>query len=89
MPVLKVKKDGVWKDISSGGSNIELDNTMTIEGMAADAKAVGDALQKYALKNELGEFLPKVTTANDGQFLRVLGGVWTVSSIANAEEASF
>lgn len=47
MPVLKVKQDGVWKEIITGassGSNIELDQTLTIEGMAADAKAVGDAI---------------------------------------------
>lgn len=82
----------LWVDMDSiggAGGSVELDGSLTKEGMAADAKAVGDTLQKYALKNELGEFLPKVTTANNGQFLRVLNGVWTVSSIANAEEASF
>ena len=29
---------------SGGGSNIELDKTLTVEGKAADAKAVGDAI---------------------------------------------
>lgn len=48
MPVLKIKQNGVWKEIAGGGSvaggSVELDTTLTQEGMAADAKAVGDAL---------------------------------------------
>lgn len=43
MPVLKVKKDGVWEEIS-GSSFIELDTGLSQEGKAADAKAVGDAI---------------------------------------------
>ena len=51
MPVLKVKQDGVWKEIITGasfGSNIELDQTLAVEGMAADAKAVGDAIVRLS-----------------------------------------
>lgn len=33
--------------------------------------------------------LPSVTTANNGQFLRVVNGVWTAVTIPNAEEATF
>ena len=33
--------------------------------------------------------IPEVTEDNEGDFLRVVNGVWAVSSIANAEEASF
>lgn len=33
--------------------------------------------------------LPSVTTANNGAFLRVVNGTWAVSTMANAEEASF
>lgn len=43
MPVLKVKKNGIWEEVS-GSATVELDNTLTEEGKAADAKAVGDAL---------------------------------------------
>ena len=36
-----------------------------------------------------GAGVPTVTTANDGQFLRVVNGAWAASTIPNAEEASF
>ena len=44
MPVLKVKKDGVWEYVGDYSTDIELDTSLTKKGMAADAKAVGDAL---------------------------------------------
>lgn len=44
MPVLKIKKeDGTW-EVVTGSSNVEIDPSLEIEGMAADAKAVGDAI---------------------------------------------
>lgn len=33
--------------------------------------------------------IPAVTTANNGQFLRVVNGAWAASTVPNAEEASF
>lgn len=35
------------------------------------------------------EGVPTVTTANNGQFLRVVNGAWATSTVPNAEEASF
>ena len=35
------------------------------------------------------EGVPSVTTANNGQFLRVVNGAWATSTVPNAEEASF
>ena len=35
------------------------------------------------------EGVPTVTTANNGQFLRVVNGAWAASTVPNAEEASF
>ena len=35
------------------------------------------------------EGVPTVTTANNGQFLRVVNGSWAASTVPNAEEASF
>ena len=36
-----------------------------------------------------GAGVPAVTTANNGQFLRVVNGAWAASTVPNAEEASF
>lgn len=36
-----------------------------------------------------GSGLPAVTTDNNGQFLRVVDGVWAAATVPNAEEASF
>lgn len=52
MPVLKVKKNGIWEEVS-GGSSVEIDASLSIEGAAADAKAVGDAL---AGKQPVGDY---------------------------------
>ena len=35
------------------------------------------------------EGVPTVTTANNGQFLRVVNGTWAAATVPNAEEASF
>ena len=35
------------------------------------------------------EGVPTITTANNGQFLRVVNGAWAASTVPNAEEASF
>lgn len=40
-------------------------------------------------KGDTGAGVPAVTTANNGQFLRVVNGVWAASTVPNAEEASF
>lgn len=40
-------------------------------------------------KGDPGAGVPTVTTANNGQFLRVVNGAWAASTVPNAEEASF
>lgn len=57
MAVLKIKKeDDTWEVVSGGaGSDLELDSSLTVEGAAADAKAVGDkinTLETIACVNE-------------------------------------
>ena len=52
MPVLKILKNGVWEEVS-GGSSVEIDASLSVEGQAADAKAVGDAL---AGKQPVGDY---------------------------------
>lgn len=49
MPVLKIKNNGVWENISGASSQKNItDTTLTQEGVAADAKAVGEALDGKA-----------------------------------------
>lgn len=49
MPVLKVKHNGEWINVggggTGGGSNVNIDPTLTQSGSAADAKASGDAIR--------------------------------------------
>lgn len=40
-------------------------------------------------KGDPGAGVPTVTTANNGQFLRVVNGAWAASTVPRAEEASF
>ena len=53
----------------------------------------GSRMEAYlmALITKMGEggSVPTVTTANNGQFLRVVDGAWAASTVPNAEEASF
>lgn len=45
--VIKVKRNGQWVEVVSSGSSggtVEIDATLTQQGKAADAKAVGDAI---------------------------------------------
>ena len=65
MPVLKYKLNGEWITLSGGpgaggGSNVEIDPSLTVEGAAADAKAAGDAI--IGLGEALGEALGNVVT---------------------------
>ena len=51
----------------------------------------GSRMEAYlmALITKMGEGVPSVTTANNGQFLRVVNGAWAAATVPNAEEASF
>jgi hypothetical protein len=57
------------------GSNVEIDDTLTQEGKAADAKAVGEA---FAAMNA-------ITATDDGTGIITLG----VSPLSSAEEVEF
>ena len=50
---------------------------------------IGGTSQADAIELGTGSGLPDITAADNGSFLRVVNGEWTVSSIASAEEASF
>lgn len=80
----------------------EIDESLTKSGLAADSKAVGDAIEllnslvgetsvsvqiENALANVNG--VPSSTTNDNGKFLRVVNGAAAWATIPNAEEASF
>lgn len=52
MPVLKVYKNGVWEDV---GIKLPIDKTLTLSNVAADAKAVGDALAEKLDKSAMSD----------------------------------
>ena len=70
MAILKYKINGQWVELggtSSGGSSVEVDPSLSVEGMAADAKATGDAIIA------LGEIVGGVVT--NQQLEEILGPV--------------
>lgn len=65
------------------GASIALDTTLTQEGMAADAKAVGDTINSI-------QKVPTPTTEDSGKFLRVdASGAYALKTITTAEGVSF
>ena len=65
------------------GASIALDTTLTQEGMAADAKAVGDAIDNI-------QKVPIPTIEDSGKFLRVdVSGAYVLEAISVAEGVSF
>ena len=82
MAVLKLKQpDGSWIPISGSGagdSSVELDTTLTQEGMAADSKAVGDALNSLttviAVDDGEGNIELKPFLTHEGFISNILAG---------------
>lgn len=61
------------KITGKGGASVELDTTLTQEGKAADAKAVGDALKNFefiteAEINEICGETIEIATTNEVKF---------------------
>ena len=48
-----------------------------------------DENQIYLITDTQTISLPEVTIADNGKFLRVVGGAWAAVNLPNAEEASF
>ena len=75
-------------EIPSGGGGLTVTNTATI-GQIIKVSAVDENGQPTEWEAVDMEGVPTVTTANNGQFLRVVNGAWAASTVPNAEEASF
>lgn len=54
-----------------------------------DIHITADERTRWNAATEDREELPSVSTSDNGKFLRVINGVWTVSSINNANGVSF
>ena len=62
MAILKYKLNGEWIELggTSGGNTVEVDPSLSVEGMAADAKATGEAIA--GLGQTLGEAVGAAVT---------------------------
>ena len=75
-------------EIPSGGGGITITNTAAV-GQTIKITAVDETGHPTEWEAVDMEGVPTVTTANNGQFLRVVNGAWAASTVPNAEEASF
>lgn len=75
-------------EIPSGGGGITITNTAAV-GQTVKITAVDENGQPTEWEAVDMEGVPTVTTANNGQFLRVVNGAWATSTVPNAEGASF
>lgn len=71
MAILKYKLNGQWIELGGApgsGSTVEVDPSLSIEGMAADAKATGEAI------GALGEVIANAATSEQlGEVAGALG----------------
>lgn len=86
------------KKLQIVGSIINTDKTLTKAGVAADAAAVGSAIDNIefpvsSVNGQTGEIqiteVPSCTLADNGKFLRVVNGEIVWSTVPNAEEVGF
>lgn len=79
-------------------SNVASVITLSADGIAAemqnhitntDIHITADERTKWNAAAEDKKELPSVSTSDNGKFLRVINGVWTASSINNANGVSF
>lgn len=88
---LNTSNDWIKKKTASGsgsGSNIEIDNTLTQEGQAADAKAVGDALADKADASALASYVQTSTAESTYAKKTELEGKANTSDLANYVQTS-
>ena len=65
---IKVKRNGQWVEVVSSnnsGGTVEVDATLTQQGKAADAKAVGDAIDNLESQVEQATKIQIITLEAD------------------------
>ena len=84
MATFKIKKpDGSWAYI--GSSSVKVDTTLTQAGMAADAKAVGDAINSYTETDPTVPAWAKAATKPTYTAAEV--GITTTTSVTSGSSA--
>lgn len=84
MATFKIKKtDGSWEYI--GSSSVKVDTTLTQAGMAADAKAVGDAINSYTETDPTVPAWAKAATKPTYTAAEV--GITTTTSVTSGSSA--
>lgn len=73
---------------AGGVESITIDTTLTQAGQAADAKAVGDALNEIGqmAQDILPSLLPEVAEADNGKILQVVDGAWVAVAMTDVSE---
>lgn len=79
----------IFSNISHTHTFVDIENLQnTLDTMKNDV----DVLE-LTVDDLVGETnnnrLPDITSNDEGAFLRVVNGIWSISTISNAEEASF
>lgn len=87
--VLHTQQELTETQKSQARTNIGITEWLTSEDVVADSPTPIDADTLGG--RAPGEFMPaiKVTTADNGKFLRVVNGAWAVASLDRAEEVDF
>ena len=68
-------------------------NKPDFEGLKSKVNTVSELVGATAVSEQIdtaiAEAIPVVTESDNGKFLRVVNGIWTASSIPNAEDGEF
>ena len=69
--------------------NGNVQEILAIKGEDGKDYVLTDADKKEIANMISGSALPSVTAADNGKFMRVVGGAWGAATITNAEEVTY
>lgn len=77
-------------DLSGYASIIDVDEKIGSHNTSASAhNDIRTSINEVSNRLDRVVTVPVVSASNNGQFLRVVNGQWTATTVANAEEARF